>query len=95
MRKEKELDGASMTQTGSLDLSITASLLSFCLKRMHKFSLNLCFALVRMLEKLLTLTHAFLHIRQAYLCLLDGYLVQVTVSTGRWRKATRGQMRGN
>jgi hypothetical protein len=32
MRKEKELDAAIMTQTGSLDLSITASLLPFLSK---------------------------------------------------------------
>ena len=81
MRKEKELDATIMTQTGSLDLSITASLLSFCLKRMYKFNLNLCLALVHILEKLLTLIHAFLQIRQTYMCLLDGYLAHVTVST--------------
>jgi hypothetical protein len=95
MRKEKELDAASMTQTASLTSASLLVSCPFCLKRMHKFSLNLRFALVHKLEKLLTLTHAFLHIRQTYLCLLDGNLAQVTVSNGRWRKATHGQMRGN
>jgi len=38
----------------------------FCLKRMYKFSLNLCLVLIHILEKLLTLIHAFQQIRQTY-----------------------------